>query len=115
MPPPPDGSIFRIVEFPPETGDLTGVNNEEILKEMGITPSGDRGEKPRHHNMHRTNSIDYAIVMSGEIDLYLDDSEVHLKQGDVVVQRATNHAWVNRSDKPCKIAFILIDDGGSSA
>ena len=59
--------------------------------------------------MHRTRSLDYAIIMSGEIDMLLDDSVVHLKAGDVVVQQATNHAWVNRGKEPCRVAFILID------
>ena len=68
-----------------------------------------KGLPPRHPMMHSTRSLDYAIIMSGEIDMLLDDSEVHLKAGDVVVQQATNHAWVNRSGKPCRVAFILID------
>jgi uncharacterized cupin superfamily protein len=59
--------------------------------------------------MHRTRTLDYAIIMSGEIDMLLDDSEVHLQAGDVVVQQATNHAWVNRGKEICRIAFILID------
>jgi uncharacterized cupin superfamily protein len=59
--------------------------------------------------MHWTRTVDYAIVMSGEIDMLLDDSEVHLKAGDVVVQQGTNHAWVNRGSAPCRIAFVLID------
>jgi len=64
-----------------------------------------KGLPPRHPMMHRTRSLDYAIILSGEIDMLLDDSEVHLKAGDVVVQQATNHAWVNRSGKPCRVAF----------
>jgi uncharacterized cupin superfamily protein len=59
--------------------------------------------------MHRTRSVDYAIIISGEIDMLLDDGEVHLKAGDVVVQQATNHAWVNRSKEVCRVAFILMD------
>jgi uncharacterized cupin superfamily protein len=59
--------------------------------------------------MHRTRTVDYAIIMSGEIDMMLDDSTVHLKAGDVVVQQATNHAWINRSGAPCRVAFILMD------
>ena len=59
--------------------------------------------------MHRTQTIDYAIVLSGEIDMVLDETDVHLNEGDVVVQCGTNHAWVNRSSKPCRMAFILID------
>jgi uncharacterized cupin superfamily protein len=58
---------------------------------------------------HRTRSLDYAVVIEGEIDMVLDDSEVHLSAGDVLVQQGTNHAWVNRGSKPCRIAFVLID------
>ena len=64
------------------------------------------GVAPRNH---RTNSIDYAIVLSGEIDMELDDQCVTLRAGDVLVQRGTIHNWVNRSDAPCVIAFVLID------
>jgi len=66
-------------------------------------------EGARHPGMHKTNSIDYALIMEGEIDMLMDDTEVHLQAGDVVVQRGTVHAWANRGSAPCKIAFILID------
>ena len=74
------GSVFRVVEYGP-----------------GVVPRN-----------HRTASIDYAVIMAGEIDMLMDDSEVHLVAGDVVVQMGTNHAWANRGDEPCQIAFILI-------
>jgi quercetin dioxygenase-like cupin family protein len=64
------------------------------------------GVAPRNH---RTDSIDYAVVLSGEIDMELDESVVHLKAGDVLVQRGTIHNWVNRSNQSCVIAFVLID------
>lgn len=106
--PPPTGSIFRVVEFAPEDASGPSISNEQMKVEMGL--HGEGAAKPaRHPYMHRTESVDYAVVMDGEIDMWLDDSEVHLKAGDVVVQRGTNHAWVNRSGKPCRIAFILID------
>jgi quercetin dioxygenase-like cupin family protein len=76
-----NGTVFRVVEFGP-------------------------GVAPRNH---RTDSIDYAVVMSGEIDMELDDSVVRLKEGDVLVQRGTIHNWVNRGTEPCVIAFVLID------
>ena len=110
--PPPRGSIFRIVEFPPEKEVGKAMSNEEMMKEMGLAGTAAGGGKPRHHAMHRTESIDYGIVLSGEIDMWLDDSEVHLKAGDIIVQRGTNHAWVNRGNQPCRIAFVLIDAGG---
>ena len=63
----------------------------------------------RHPMMHRTETIDYAVVLDGEITLLLDDVDVQLKTGDVVIQRGTNHAWSNRSGKPCRMLYILID------
>ena len=68
-----------------------------------------KGLPPRHPMMHRTRTLDYAIIMSGEIDMLLDEGEVHLNAGDVLVQQATNHAWVNRGKKPARVAFILMD------
>jgi mannose-6-phosphate isomerase-like protein (cupin superfamily) len=106
VPPPPNGSILRVVDFPPEIAGGTKVDNATILREMGVTA----GNAPvRHAHMHRTRSIDYAIVLSGEIDMLLDDSEVHLKTGDILVQQGTNHAWVNNGSVVCRIAFVLID------
>jgi mannose-6-phosphate isomerase-like protein (cupin superfamily) len=104
--PPPRGSIFRVVDFPP-AADVGAVDNAAMLKEMGIGNGG--AAAPRHATMHRTKSIDYAVVISGEIDMLLDDTEVHLKAGDALVQRGTNHAWVNRGKESCRIAFVLID------
>ena len=108
--PPANGSIFRIVEYAPEK-DVTGdyATRIRLMRERGIGPEGPSRDRPRHPGMHRTKTIDYAVILSGEIDMLLDDSEVHLKAGDVVVQRGTNHAWVNRGDQPCRVAFILID------
>ena len=102
VPPPTTGTIFRVVDFPPEGG---GRSRDAILKEMGVSDHGGA----RHAAMHKTRSVDYAIVLDGEIDMLLDASEVHLKAGDVLVQQGTNHAWVNRGTKPCRMAFVLID------
>lgn len=77
-----------------------------VLRFVDYQPSGHGG---RRTPMHRTRTVDYAIVVSGEIVLLLDDSEVTLRAGDVVVQRGTRHAWENRSDKPARVAFVLID------
>jgi mannose-6-phosphate isomerase-like protein (cupin superfamily) len=106
--PPKSGTVFRIVDFAPDSqgGQPTDMNH--MMKIVGAE-APKRGMPPRHPMMHRTRSLDYVIVLSGEIDMLLDDSEVHLKAGDVLVQQATNHAWVNRSGKPCRVAFVLID------
>lgn len=102
--PPDGGSVFRVVEFTPDNG---AVSNAEMKKELGLDP--DDGTPVRHPGMHRTRSVDYAIVLSGEIDMLVDHDEVHLTAGDVVVQRGTNHAWANRGTETCSIAFVLID------
>ncbi len=112
--PPPRGSAFRIVDFPP-TADPASMDNAAVIREMGISSGGAKagddkaGDGMRHPLMHRTRSIDYAIVMAGEIDMLLDDSEVHLRAGDVLVQQGTHHAWVNRGTEICRVAFVLID------
>ncbi len=106
--PPPNGSVFRIVDFPP-----TPPENElppDLMQGMvGGAHASANAQSPRHPLMHRTRSLDYAVVLSGEIDMLLDDSTVHCKAGDVIVQQGTNHAWVNRGSETCRIAFVLID------
>jgi naringenin degradation protein FdeH len=80
-PPPPSGTRFAVIDFPPGN----------------------------HAHMHRTETIDYVIVIEGEIEMDMDDSTVKLKAGDILVQRGTNHAWANRSDKRARVAFVLVD------
>jgi len=75
---------------------------------MGAAHAADTSDKPRHPLMHRTQSLDFAIVLSGEIYLVLDDAETLLKAGDTVIQCGANHAWSNRSDKPCRMAFVML-------
>ncbi|HMH17020.1 MAG TPA: cupin domain-containing protein [Burkholderiales bacterium] len=106
--PPPRGSIFRVVDFPP-AADFGAVDNAAMLREMGLGQGGSGDGDAGRATMHRTKSVDYAVVISGEIDMLLDDSEVHLRAGDVLVQRGTNHAWVNRGKENCRVAFVLID------
>lgn len=79
----------------------TTLANGTVFRVLELAP----GSAPRNH---RTDSIDYAVVMSGEIDMELDNSSVHLKAGDVLVQRGTIHNWINRGTEPCVIAFVLI-------
>ena len=108
--PPPNGTVFRVVEFSPEKEVRADYKSRlRLMQEMGLAPEGPSREHPRDPGMHRTRTLDYAVIMSGEIDMVLDDSEVHLKAGDVVIQQGTNHAWVNRGGEPCQVAFILID------
>jgi mannose-6-phosphate isomerase-like protein (cupin superfamily) len=107
--PPAEGSIFRIVEFPPaDPKVMSRITRADIFGEeaKAITPTSHARQHPL---MHRTKTIDYVVVMSGEIDMWLDDSTVHMKAGDVMVQQGTNHAWINTGKEPCIIAFAMID------
>jgi mannose-6-phosphate isomerase-like protein (cupin superfamily) len=107
-----NGTVCRVIEFPPEASWIGGIDREKAKATFESLGAGDAVpdmEKPPHPLMHRTKTVDYGIVLSGEIYLVLDDSETLLKPGDVVVQCGTNHAWSNRSNAPCRMAFILID------
>jgi len=106
--PPQGGSIFRIVDIPPTPPEIEKLDLTYLQSQLG-DHAPKQGRLPRHPLMHRTRTVDYAIVMQGEIDMLLDDSEVHLQAGDVLIQQGTNHAWVNRGTEPCRIAFVLID------
>ena len=107
--PPKAGTVFRIVEFVPEPESVARLDPNTMQRVVGAADTPKKGLPPRHPMMHRTRTLDYAVVLSGEIDMLLDEGEVHLKAGDVLVQQATNHAWVNRGSAPCRIAFILMD------
>lgn len=110
--PPKGGTVIRFVDLPPEGPDGPKFDKEQsraLFSVVGLAENADRHKPGRHPLMHRTESIDYGIVLSGEIVLLLDDSEVHLKAGDVVVQRGTVHAWTNRTNEICRMAFILTD------
>ena len=104
--PPPGGSIFRVVEFPPDN-TLAGFDRKAAFESMGAGHAMDE-DASRHPGMHKTATVDYAIVLSGEIWALMDEGETLLRAGDVLVQRGTNHAWSNRSNVPCLVAFILI-------
>ena len=106
--PPAGGSVFRIVDFPPTPPEVDRLDPGHQQHQLGDA-APKKGRPPRHPLMHRTRTVDYAIVMAGEIDMLLDNTEVHLKAGDVLIQQGTNHAWVNRGSEPCRIAFVLID------
>jgi mannose-6-phosphate isomerase-like protein (cupin superfamily) len=107
--PPDNGTVFRVVEFPPvDDAKLATMDPNFMMKVVGSTAPA-RGVPPTNPMEHRTRTVDYAIIMSGEIDMMLDDKTVHLKTGDVVVQQATNHAWLNHGKEPCRVLFVLMD------
>jgi mannose-6-phosphate isomerase-like protein (cupin superfamily) len=107
--PPDNGTKFRVVEFPPLDAATEAKMDPNFLQKSVGEKAPVRGVPVTHPLMHRTRSLDYAVVLSGEIDMMLDETSVHLKPGDVIVQQATNHAWVNRGKEPCRILFVLMD------
>jgi mannose-6-phosphate isomerase-like protein (cupin superfamily) len=112
LPPPRQGTRIRFVDIPPDTADFLthgAARMQDAFTQIGdVAASTVRADSP-HPLMHRTESVDYGIVIEGELTLVLDDSEVPLKPGSVVVQRGTNHAWANRSGRPCRMLFVLVD------
>lgn len=98
------GSVFRIVELPPDK-DRHQSPQDMARRGMEVTPE----RTARHPGFHRTNTVDYALCLEGEIWALLDEEETLMRAGDVMIQRGTYHAWANRSERPAVMAFILID------
>jgi mannose-6-phosphate isomerase-like protein (cupin superfamily) len=112
LPPPRHGTRIRFVDIPPDTPEFLAQGAAKMKD--AFTQAGDVGASTvkansPHPLMHRTESVDYGVVIEGELTLVLDDSEVPLRPGSVVVQRGTNHAWANRSGRPCRMLFVLVD------
>lgn len=97
------GSLLRIVDFPPDES----YNQDELVDFLDKEGVRDRN-KPRHFWFHKTESLDYAVVLEGEIYAMLDHGETLMHEGDVLVQRATNHSWSNRSGRNCRMMFVLL-------
>lgn len=98
------GSLLRVVDFPPDA-QYDQRQLTRFLDEHGVRD----GSGARHFWFHKTPSLDYAIVLEGEIYALMDEGETLMRAGDILIQRATNHSWSNRSDKPCRMAFVLLD------
>lgn len=112
--PPKNGTRIRVLDIPPEDERVAAMSAEDMkahFAEVGAADASSHSDdgSSRHHAMHRTETVDYGIVLEGEITLILDVGETVVRTGDIVIQRGTNHGWANRSGKNCRIAFILID------
>ena len=110
--PPKGGTRIRVIDFPPESDAirrLTGAQAAETFSEMGGAEAAQARADAPHPLMHRTQTLDYGIVLEGELTLVLDRGDTTIRAGDIVIQRGTNHAWANRSDRNCRVAFVLID------
>jgi mannose-6-phosphate isomerase-like protein (cupin superfamily) len=110
--PPPRGSVCRIVTFPPDDafrGKIGAAEVAAFFLSVGSPAASTRSPKALHPYMQKTRTLDFCLVLEGEITLVLDTEEVALAAGDTVVQRGTNHAWSNRSSRPCTIAISSHD------
>jgi mannose-6-phosphate isomerase-like protein (cupin superfamily) len=111
--PPKNGTRIRVLEVPPEDPSIAKLTPEQArahFAEVGAADAASHaGSGSKHAFMHRTETIDYGIVLEGEITLIMDEGETVVRAGDIVIQRGTNHGWANRGNVPCRIAFILID------
>ena len=108
--PPARGNVFRIVDIPPDT--LRFGPNVDRAPDTSAVAGDDAyaaGAGSRHPGFHKTRTVDYAIVLEGEVVAMMDVGETPMGPGDVLIQRGTNHAWSNRTDRACRIAFVLID------
>ncbi len=111
--PPKAGTRLRILDIMPDSKEIFELSDDDARAHFEMIGAGEasargHGDAP-HPFMHRTETIDYGIVLSGEITLIVDKGETIVRAGDVVVQKGTNHAWANRSGQTCRIAFVLID------
>jgi mannose-6-phosphate isomerase-like protein (cupin superfamily) len=112
MVPPPHGSLCRIVTIPPDAAWRGKVGAGEVaahFQAMGAPRASTFSPRALHPYMQKTSTLDFCLILEGEVTLVLDTEEVALTAGDTVVQRGTNHAWSNRSDKPCRIAISSHD------
>ena len=110
--PPKGGTRIRVIDFPAEGEEIRNLTKDEAnkhFKSMGGEDASKASQNSPHPLMHRTQTLDYGIVLEGELTLIVDQGETTIKAGDIVIQRGTNHAWANRSGKVCRMAFILID------
>lgn len=108
--PPEQGTVFRMVEFPPDKEYVGQWQPDVAFGSMGESGTDAINHtSSRHEAMHTTDSVDYAFVIEGEIWAVLDEGEACMRAGDVLVQRGTRHAWSNRSDRPCLVGFVLVD------
>jgi Cupin domain len=110
LPPKNGGSILRVIDYPPEATD-PAERQRQIHATFGGMYSDAQHDKSdgAHPGMHRTDTVDYAILLEGEIWAIMDDEETLMRAGDILVQRGTNHAWANRSNKNARICFVLLD------
>jgi hypothetical protein len=111
--PPKNGTRIRVLDIPPDDDSLEALSPEQAKAHFAEVAAADASSHSdsgsRHAFMHRTETVDYGIMLEGELTLIMDVGETVVRAGDIVIQRGTNHGWANRSGRNCRIAFVLID------
>lgn len=108
--PEPHGTLFRVVQIPPEQDQGGPIDTDAAFEAMGSKNRPDAAMAEQHPSMHRTDSIDYLVVISGEMTMMMGDgTEAVLRPGDCIIQQGTAHAWINRGTEPCVLAAVLVD------
>lgn len=112
--PPTNGTRIRVIDAPPETASDKEITADQaqmmfdMINAPNVKTRYAESDAP-HPLMHRTETLDYAIILEGEMTLILDDSETVVRAGDIVIQRGTNHSWANRGKTKCRAIFVMID------
>lgn len=107
--PPPGGTVFRIIDLPPEHPDPEERRRQSEASFRQLYPDAHLTDSEHHPGMHVTDTVDYAILLEGELVAIMDSGETAMRAGDVLIQRGTSHAWANRSGSTARMAFILVD------
>jgi hypothetical protein len=108
--PPTRGTVLRVIDIPPESADPAERRRQTAAVFASMFPDAHHDvSHARHPGMHITDTVDYAILLQGELVAILEEGETIMRAGDILIQRGTNHAWANRSEKIARIAFVLID------
>lgn len=107
--PPAGGTVLRVIDFPPRPADPEEARRQATASLNNLFPDAGHDQSHAKAGMHLTCTVDYAIVLTGAITAIMDDGETALNAGDILIQRGTNHAWENRTDKMTRVAFILVD------
>ena len=107
--PPQNGTVLRVIDFPPRPADPEERRRQASASLTGLFADAAHNSTHQQPGMHLTRTIDYAIVLNGTITAIMDNDETDLNAGDILIQRATNHAWENRTNAMARVAFILID------
>lgn len=107
--PPSGGTVLRVLDIPPQPESAEERLRQSTATFAAMFPDAEHRSGDQPPGMHLTSTVDYAIVLAGELVAIMDNAETTMRAGDILIQRGTNHAWANRSKEMARIAFVLVD------